>query len=336
MLVRFVFAFLPFDLDLVCYYSVLLLLFPVLTMPDNEEPASQGLRLKLLRQPKVFSGLHNESIVDWLYEYSMIFDSAGVTDPEKAKYLPLYLGGTALLWHKSLSEADKKKWGELTKKMVANFSPLDRKEGIQKELWQRVLLPRERMIDYIYAKLELCRLSDSNMPTPDKITWISRGLSVFYREKVRGLENKTIDEFTKELLELETFCPDEKLLCSVGTDRTELKSLIREAFEECSASGKGNSSGNITAQDSRYRRDFESRSSPRSYGNPRPDFRDQRQFASERSKPRFNGQCWRCGIAGHIRRDCYVNLANGNLNESGTGIRGDVGSRAVYQRANRN
>src|SRR5277367_6719755 len=312
----------------------------------NEDATSQGVaRLKLLRQPKFFSGLSNESVTDWLYEYEMIFDSAGVTKPEQARYLPLYLSGTALLWHRSLSEADKKNMVTLNTKMQANFSPRDSKEVIQKELWQRVLLPQERMLDYIYSKLELCRLSDPNMTEPDKIKWVSRGLPGFYREKIRGLDNKTIDELTVELLELEAFCSNDRLLCALGSDRNELRGLIREAFQECRISGGANVAEGERDSDYRYGT-RETKPKVRSYENQNVDLHSgptshtgdrsfQRQFSRGDSKPRFRGECWRCGIVGHARRDCRVNMANRTLNDQGIGTRGNIDSNMGYFKTSR-
>ena len=55
-------------------------------------------RLRLLRQPVVFSGAYNQNVVDWVAEFDLIFDASGLGDVDKAKYLPLYLEGTPLLW----------------------------------------------------------------------------------------------------------------------------------------------------------------------------------------------------------------------------------------------
>ena len=333
----------PIRVSVLSFYCILCCCLFGANMSSDDNPVV-GSRLKMLRQPKMFSGLAGESATEWLSEYTMIFDSAGVSKIDQAKYFPLYLSGTALLWYRSVGTDDKGKLDKLIEKMEANFSPRESSETIQRDLWQRIFLPRERMIDYVYAKLELCRLSDPAMSSVDKIKWVSRGLPSFYRERVRGLENKSIDEFTKELLELELFCPQETLLCAVGTDRNEMKGLLREAFEEFGNLGKKSSQDRV-AEEKHYRNRFESEptrysgaSSRSNYERPKSresDRYDQKQFESGRARSRFGGQCWRCGISGHTRRDCRVNLRNRDLNEDRVGMRGDTNSEAVFHRGNR-
>src|SRR5277367_816046 len=121
------------------------------TMPGDEalESAGAGLtRLRLLRQPHSFSGEMGHDVRDWLVDFNTIFDAAGATDVEKAKYLPLYLTGTPLLWFRSLTADQIKSMTKLGELLDKTFSPRDVTEIAQRNLWQRSLLPSEGMRDY--------------------------------------------------------------------------------------------------------------------------------------------------------------------------------------------
>jgi len=282
------------------------------------ETQSVVTQLKLLRQPTFFSGLEGHSINEWLLEYNMIFDASSVSDAEKAKYLPLYLSGTPLLWFRSLAAADRASMSDLEKSMRAKFSPHDIFELAQRNLWQRSLLPAERMVDYVYAKLELCRCVETDMPEESKIKWLVRGLPHFYRERLRGTKSTKVDDLTTELLELETFYPEGQSLNAVGSNREEMKHLIREVISE----------HEISQRDANCRQN-DSQAKPTSAGFSGENRRDGGSSTRySQTRARFHGTCWRCGLVGHSRANCRVNLQRQNLNERGVNMRGDMDSRA--------
>jgi len=296
-------------------------------------------RLRLLRQPQIFSGTCSQNVVDWVGEFNLIFDASGVSEVEKAKYLPLYLEGTPLLWYKSTSTEDRKSMVTLGDAMMEKFAPRNSADSNVRNLWLRTLLPGERMIDYVYSKLSLCRIVEDKMAVDLQISWVKRGLPNHYLERLRYAACPTVEKLITELLELETFGPETHPIGAIGANTGTLKSLISEVLDERDARRKREHMEELDSPvESRLFRQarkekehmgeldsrVESRSHRQSEGEKLNDF-DTR--FRDRSRPKFNGTCWRCGIMGHTRAQCHVNLRS--LKDDGTCMRSDSGSRGL-------
>jgi len=273
-------------------------------MVDTGPIAVPAGRLRLLRQPVMFSASYNQSARDWVDEFNLIFSAAGHDNVEMARYLPLYLEGTPLLWYRSLSEDDKKSMETLGKALVGKFAPRNNGDLHLRNLWQRAFLPGEKMLDYVYAKLELCRLADSTMGVEQQIAWIKRGLPNHYLERLRHAKCATIEDLVTELLDLESFSPNVHPISAVTADTEVLKSAIREVLAEQESHSTSDRGTNNSRE-----RTYKSR--------PKPEVRDDYDSRSgDGSRAKFNGYCWRCGILGHAKVNCRVNLRY--LNDEGT------------------
>jgi len=282
-------------------------------------------RLRLLRQPISFSGTCNQDVVDWVAEFNLIFNASGLGDVDKAKYLPLYLEGTPMLWYKSLAADDRKSMADLQKALIEKFAPRNSADVSLRNLWQRMLLPGERMLDYVYSKLSLCRTVQGDMGIDQQIAWVKRGLPKCYLERLRNVACPTIEELVTELLELESFGPEPQPIGAIGADREMLRDLMREVLTEHDSRGKESSDHSVHSENQEYRR-------PIGKGNAN-SYRSDTGMPGNRTRQKFRGNCWRCGLLGHTRADCHVNLRG--LKDDGTCMRSDPSSLGLSRNPRR-
>src|SRR5690348_3601440 len=160
-------------------------------------------KLRIVKQPTRFSSADGQRATDWFEEFETIFDASGFSDEEKAKYFPLYLSDIVISWFRTLPAASKEKLSVIKPLFLAAFSPPDFVETSLKALWNRILIPGEKVVSYVYAKLDLCRDVDSAMTEPDRVEWLKRGLPTSYREKLRSKEYKLVSELISDIVEME-------------------------------------------------------------------------------------------------------------------------------------
>lgn len=164
-------------------------------MGDNRKPYFK---------PSKFTGIVSESIDFFFKNYQRAALINGWSESEKSLYIPVFLGGTALVFYDNIMDTVQDiKWSDLETKFRLEFEPLAQTDMLRLMLEKRKQKPDEQNVSYINEVESLCRRIDKDMSQGEMVKNIMKGLNPSIVKCIGILENKTLDEFKKNVRKYE-------------------------------------------------------------------------------------------------------------------------------------
>lgn len=134
-----------------------------------------------------FSGTTPENVITWLDIVSLKFDLLNYEPPQRRRFIPQYLAGTALQWHMT-HRNQLLTWDEYITALSDAFPrtvTTSRDMNLQK-LRDRKQGDTEAFTDYYNSILELCRQHNPDMAAPQIIDWLKSGMKLTLYERLQG------------------------------------------------------------------------------------------------------------------------------------------------------
>ncbi|CAN7951135.1 unnamed protein product [Ixodes pacificus] len=129
------------------------------------------------RDPRVFSGIGDEDVEEWVDFYSRVSLHNKWDDHTKLANVVFYLSDVAKTWFLN-HESDITSWEVFSSRVHEVFGrPEDRKAAARRRLTVRAQLPTEGYTSYIEDILTLCRKVDPAMPEVDRVRHVLKGIA---------------------------------------------------------------------------------------------------------------------------------------------------------------
>ncbi len=299
------------------------------------------------KAPPTFYGRENEDAASWLDRYERAGRYNKWTDEDLHDNFEMFIEGDARLWYLGCESGDEvpDEWTVPDADMEAEYDKVDEKNTLGlRELFLKQFTPAdyetyyheklqnrrqgfdESVTTYYYAVMELIRIVDKRMPEKTKLKHLLRGLRPEVMEKLWMLQPKTCAEFLK-LAEAHRQITDRvKDLCQERTVAfTQCDNRLKDIEKLMEKPHPGNAKiipptrepGNNSEPEKRQLTErldrIEAMLSQLQCGQerPRPPPVPQPHPRSGRRADRTpDGKpiCFRCGRAGHIGRNCPMNV----------------------------
>jgi hypothetical protein len=144
-------------------------------------------------KPENFYGLPTEDIEEWLDRFDLISQHNAWDAARKLQILPLYLGGTAMLWFRTVGSQFTSYEG-LRQKFLGTFASVNPTYYAQERLNQRMQGDKEPLETYAFAIQSLCSRVDKSMSDTMRRDHFLRGLVSELKEKVIPMQPPSFDE----------------------------------------------------------------------------------------------------------------------------------------------
>ncbi|CAN7946870.1 unnamed protein product, partial [Ixodes hexagonus] len=129
------------------------------------------------RDPRVFSGVGDEDVEEWVDFYARVSLHNKWDDPTKLATVVFYLSDIAKTWFLT-HEAEMTSWQAFSSRVHEVFGrPEDRKAAARRRLNIRTQLPTEGYTSYIEDILTLCRKVSADMPEADRVRHVLKGIA---------------------------------------------------------------------------------------------------------------------------------------------------------------
>ncbi|CAN7940576.1 unnamed protein product, partial [Ixodes hexagonus] len=129
------------------------------------------------RDPKLFTGLGDDDIDDWLESFERVSVHNKWDDPMKLNNVIFYLTDVAKLWYTN-HESELATWTQFKTKIQEVFGkPAQRKLIAKRTLASRVQQQDESFVSYIEDVLKLCKRVDVQMAENEKLRNILKGIA---------------------------------------------------------------------------------------------------------------------------------------------------------------
>ncbi|CAN8029089.1 unnamed protein product [Ixodes persulcatus] len=129
------------------------------------------------RDPRVFSGIGDEDVEEWVDFYTRVSLHNKWDDHTKLANVVFYLSDVAKTWFLN-HESDITSWEAISSRVHEVFGrPEDRKAAARRRLTVRAQLPTEGYTSYIEDILTLCRKVDPAMPEVDRVRRVLKGIA---------------------------------------------------------------------------------------------------------------------------------------------------------------
>lgn len=188
------------------------------------------------RDPKVFAGLRDEDVEDWLDSYDRVSVYNRWDNPTKLANVVFYLTDVAKTWFLN-HEEEIPDWDAFTTKLKDIFgTPTSRKENAKKKLETR-RQGEETYTSYIEDVLALCRRVNCEMQESERVRNLLKGIAepafnVFLVRKPESIADITsVCQHLDEMRTIRVSCPAQNLGEPKATN-SELRTLIRDIVRE--------------------------------------------------------------------------------------------------------
>ncbi|CAN7943013.1 unnamed protein product, partial [Ixodes hexagonus] len=128
------------------------------------------------RDPRVFSGVGDEDVEEWVDFYARVSLHNKRDDPTKLANVVFYLSDVAKTWFLN-HEAEMTSWQACSRVHEVFGRPEDRKAAARRRLNIRTQLPTEGYTSYIEDILTLCRKVSADMPEADRVRHVLKGIT---------------------------------------------------------------------------------------------------------------------------------------------------------------
>lgn len=186
-------------------------------------------------KPDTFSGSKSDNFKAWKKEYNRAAKVNKWTEEDQLNYLPIYLKKTALdVFDIAIDGKAGMDYGTAMEILNNKFGNPVHGEHVRMLLEDRNKMPQESYTEYIADINKLCLELDLNMPEPQIITYIMRGLDVGALQQIGLMDNNTIKQVEQNLVKYERskYLVDRKLskhqtqnLNLIQQDKSEISSL---------------------------------------------------------------------------------------------------------------
>jgi hypothetical protein len=144
-------------------------------------------------KPDNFYGLPTEDVEEWLDRFDLISQHNAWDAVRKLQILPLYLGGTAMLWFRTVGSQFTSYEG-LRQKFLGTFASVNPTYYAQERLNQGMQGDKEPLETYAFAIQSLCSRVDKGMSDTMRRDHFLRGLASELKEKVIPMQPPSFDE----------------------------------------------------------------------------------------------------------------------------------------------
>ena len=148
---------------------------------------------KITVKPEVFFGYPNEDIDEWLARFDMLSPNNAWNSERKLSIMPLYLGGTAMLWYRNIG-IKCRTFEDCRSKMLTAFTASKPPLYADDKLHKRVQGETEPLESYAFAVQGLCSKVDPGMPDEKRRDYFVRGLRNDLKRTLLTLKPPTFDK----------------------------------------------------------------------------------------------------------------------------------------------
>jgi hypothetical protein len=147
-------------------------------------------------QLEIFYGFPSEDVEDWINRFELLCQHNMWDSVKRLQELPLYLGGSAILWFRSIG-CTLLNYETLKAEFIEFFASIEPADYALERLLSRVQGDGEPLETYAPAIQGLCIKVDKNMPDRDRMKYFLKGLIPSLKQRVVPMQPSTFRDAYK-------------------------------------------------------------------------------------------------------------------------------------------